>query len=369
MRLTELAVKKVTNPVKGQVTYWDEATPGFGLRCSARAKSFVVMFGKARRLKTLGRYPDLPLAQARRAAKQILLESAPTIPDHSENDYKSAVSLYLNDCNARLRPRTFEGYSHYLNGFDIKGPLTDVTMADIQREIRKLHGRPSSQNYAFTTAKVFFNWALRNELVRTNPLASLNRPNRPVSRERTLDDIELKQLLEYTLGQRDRFNDIVTLLAVTGQRRGEIATLEWPDIDGDRLILPGYKTKNKRLHTIPLGRLAQKILTSTGGGNRYVFSLPENDTPFSGWARAKRRLDRESQLSDFTLHDLRRTYSTIHAKIGTPIHVTERLLNHVSGTISGVAAVYNRYSYQEEMCQAVSIFEKYLENLLGVDRH
>jgi integrase len=68
------------------------------------------------------------------------------------------------------------------------------------------------------------------------------------------------------------------------------------------------------------------------------------------------RLLKDTGLAHFTLHDLRRTYATLHAKMGTPVHVSERLLNHVSGTISGVAAVYNRHSYQEEMQVAVTHF-------------
>jgi len=93
---------------------------------------------------------------------------------------------------------------------------------------------------------------------------------------------------------------------------------------------------------------------------------PNTDKPFSGWAWHKARFDEGlDDVAPFTLHDLRRTFATIHAKIGTPIHVTEKLLNHVSGSISGVAAVYNRHSYIEEMRFAVKAYDDYLANLLG----
>jgi integrase len=65
-------------------------------------------------------------------------------------------------------------------------------------------------------------------------------------------------------------------------------------------------------------------------------------------------------VDPFTLHDLRRKFATIHAKIGTPIHVTEKLLNHVSGTISGVAAVCNRHSYLDEMRDAIEQYDGYV---------
>ena len=66
----------------------------------------------------------------------------------------------------------------------------------------------------------------------------------------------------------------------------------------------------------------------------------------------------------YTLHDLRRTFSTVHAKLGTPLHVTEKLLNHVSGSISGVAAVYNRHSYLEEMRESVESLEGHTQSLV-----
>ena len=176
---------------------------------------------------------------------------------------------------------------------------------------------------------------------------------------------KLRTLLQQTLGTRDRFNDIVSLLAFTGQRRGEIADLMWSEIDGDRLVLPPARTKNRREHIVPLAPRATALLETIQGGSQYVFGTAESDSPFSGWSRAGRRLVQDTGLAHFTLHDLRRTFSTIHATIGTPIHVTERLLNHVSGTISGVAAVYNRHSYWEEMQSAMQRYDEYLGKTLG----
>lgn len=96
----------------------------------------------------------------------------------------------------------------------------------------------------------------------------------------------------------------------------------------------------------------------------FVFGDPDSDQPFSGWSRAHHRLLRETGLTHFTLHDLRRTFATVHAKLGTPIHVTERLLNHLSGTVSGVAAVYNRHSYEREMVLAQATFADFAVRLL-----
>jgi integrase len=88
-------------------------------------------------------------------------------------------------------------------------------------------------------------------------------------------------------------------------------------------------------------------------------------TTFNGWGHAKRDLDATLENTEhYTLHDIRRTFSSTLARKGAPIHVTERLLNHVSGTISGVAAIYNRHTYLDEMRLAQAQIEAHLENAL-----
>ena len=357
LRLTDLAVKKLQSPASGQVTYWDTTTPSFGVRCSSKAKSYVVMYGRKRRLKTLGRYPDLPLADARKLARQFMAYEIDKPAPSIAHDYIAVRDAYLADCRQRLRGSTLQGYVLYLTNIPFKGPIGEVSRGDVLRAIEKYTPSPSSQNYAFTTFKVFFNWAVRRQYLSSNPLEALKRPNRLIARERVLTDDELKTLLTYTRDNRGRFNDIVTLLVLTGQRRGEIAGLRWSEIDDAQLVLSPERTKNKREHIVPIGSMALELLHSIEGGSTYVFGTPLSDAPFNGWSRAQRNLLKETGLDHFTLHDLRRTFSTIHAKIGTPIHVTEKLLNHVSGTISGVAAVYNRHSYADEMKAAMGEYE------------
>ena len=115
---------------------------------------------------------------------------------------------------------------------------------------------------------------------------------------------------------------------------------------------------------MPICKRVQDLLEGIAGGPTYVFGTQEADRPFNGWGRAQRDIIKATSLSHFTLHDLRRTFATLHAKIGTPVHVTERLLNHVSGTISGVAAVYNRHSYAEEMRGATRRYDALIEKLI-----
>ncbi len=74
LRLTDLATKKLANPVDGQVTHCDELTPGFGLWFSKKSKQFVINYAEKRKLKTFGRYPTLSLSDARAQARRFFVE-------------------------------------------------------------------------------------------------------------------------------------------------------------------------------------------------------------------------------------------------------------------------------------------------------
>ena len=98
----------------------------------------------------------------------------------------------------------------------------------------------------------------------------------------------------------------------------------------------------------------------------------------TGFSRAKRRIDaavlaakreefgeKAEPPSDWILHDLRRTAATGMARLNFPPHVVDKLLNHVSGTIRGVAAVYNRFEYLDERRAALEAWGRYIENLVS----
>jgi integrase len=87
--------------------------------------------------------------------------------------------------------------------------------------------------------------------------------------------------------------------------------------------------------------------------------------PCSGWSKSKARLDQHVQIPPRVIHDLRRTFSTAMASLRVPLHVTERILAHRSGTVSGVAAIYNRYDFMEEAREALTTYEAHLAKILA----
>jgi len=114
--LTELTIRKLTHPPSGSTKHLDPSLPGFGVRCTVRSKAFFVMYGADRRLKTLGKWPDLSLKDARRAAKQLL---ANPIPSTTRAPYfHDTRDAFLRECQQRLRPSTVERYHYALKDIE-----------------------------------------------------------------------------------------------------------------------------------------------------------------------------------------------------------------------------------------------------------
>jgi integrase len=365
MRLTDMAVKKLSSPDAGQVTYWDKSTPGFGLRCSAKSKSFVVMFGEKRRLKTLGRYPAMSLSDARRQARLFLSEASFGKHQDTQISYHDAKDRFLKDCDNRLRPITVREYRRHLNFFAFKKDLRRIERSDVFAKLDELKATPTNQNYAFTALKVFFNWCVRNQFMTANPIVADKKPARLQSRERVLNEAELKALYGYVRSNRTLFHDMVALLILTGQRRTEIGHLRWDEIDEGNICLDASRTKNHRDHILPLSPTALHILQTRETNGPFVFPGKDPEKPFNGIRRVKTALDENVGIEHFTLHDLRRTLSSNMARLEVPLHVTEKILNHQSGSFGGVAGVYNRHNYHTEMAQALNQYDAYLGKLIS----
>ena len=360
---------------------WD-ALKGFGVRCSCGgAKSFIVLVGSGQR-RAIGRYPIISLAEARAEAKRILAEKTlgkekfPSIP------LEDAVALFLADAEQRNKPRTVRDYTRLLHRHLAKlsrRPLGDISTREVAHLLDSLRKTPSEASHALIAIKVFFNWCLRRGYVPTNPCARLI-PTKSPSRNRVLTDAELARVFHKAVQTGYPFGTILRLLILTGQRRSEIGLLRWDWIDEKNrtITFPASITKNNRSHSFPYGDMVADILAATTRLGDYLFRAVREHVKgnpvltVNGWSNSKAAFDRivqgkaaKSPVSHWTLHDLRRTFATNLAGLAVPPHITERLLNHATGTISGVAAIYNRHAYADEMRQAITLWEKHLSTILA----
>ncbi len=84
--------------------------------------------------------------------------------------------------------------------------------------------------------------------------------------------------------------------------------------------------------------------------------------------RAMARLVAEMKISKVSPHDLRRTVGTEMARLGIPSHVRSLVLNHSPRSRGVTDAVYNRYAYDKEKLEALTVWEAELAKLIVPDR-
>ena len=367
--LTEIAIQAAE---PGSIV-WDGSLKHFGLRVApGGTKSFIVLLGSGRR-KAIGRYPTIKLADARAKAKRILAERTLGRYQTSSIRWQTGVEKFLD---ARLagdaKDSTVDQYRRTLKRYFAFGTttLSDITKRDIAAKLEKLNPVPSQKAHALVVIKMFFRWALHEGHVETDPAVSFKRPKQK-KRRRVLSDPELKAVWDACSDAARElprsFRMVVKFLMLAGQRRGETSALRASWIAGDKITFPAEITKNARVHSFPLGPLAIDLLaTVTPNGQGLLF--PARGRPeraFNGWSVCKATLDRLSGVTHWTLHDLRRTYRTIHARIGTPPHIAERLINHVNGVASEVEQIYDLHHYVPEMSKAARAYEDALIGILS----
>ena len=257
--LTDATIRAATPPAKGQKTLWD-GLKGFGIRLSqGGSKTFIVMIGSGKRF-TIGRYPAVSLAEARTEAKRILAEKQLGKLRPARVSFDQALKEYLADCEGRLRPRSLKNYRDYLTAYFrySRRSLCDITTREIILSLKSLS--PSQREHAMRIGRTFFTWCVRHSLLDQSPMQ--NMPPVPLGKPRTrvLSEDELRAVWRTACARTTPFHAIVALLLLTGQRRGEIAALQWDWIRDDRIEFPASVAKNHRAWTVPLGPEAQNLL-------------------------------------------------------------------------------------------------------------
>jgi integrase len=201
-----------------------------------------------------------------------------------------------------------------------------------------------------------------------SPAEGIPLPTKEVARDRVLNDDELARVIIAARQIGGPYGGIVELLALTGQRREEAARCVWDEIDLDNRLwtLPNLRTKNAKPHIVHLSDLAIAVLGRAKKLGKFVFSAAGTH-PFQDFSNAKRELDAISGVTGWRLHDLRRTCVSGMAGLGVAPHVADKILNHQSGTISGVAAVYQRHQFMAERREAIEKWGAHIAHILSRD--
>ena len=281
---------------------------------------------------------------------------------------------YLQVQSKHQRPRTLVANTHYLKNClkPLHGlPLASVTRAMVAAELRRIGNErgPASADCARSKLSALFAWAVGEGLRDDNPVIGTNKAQPDgVTRDRVLTDAEMVAVWN-AADPATHFGKIVRLLFLTGCRRNEIGKLRASEValEDSLIALPGERTKNALPHDVPLSGPAIAIAESLDlDGSDYVFG--RGKAGFNNWDRAKDQLDAAAGVSNWRLHDIRRTVATGMNEIGVQPHIVEAVLNHVSGHKRGVAGIYNRAAYAKEKRAAVDTWASHLQTLLfGAD--
>lgn len=386
MRFTQAAVHGFKPPVgKTDHIEFDDAMPGFGLRVQAGgSKVYIIQYKigtKSRRL-SLGNAAKVTLESARDDARQKFAMVARKVDPANERAKRNSNAVlafgsvaddFLAIEKAKRKPSSFEARKRYLKHH--WKPLHGLALADIERAnvARQLHviakeNGPVSADSARGALSRFFNWAIGEGLCESSPVDGTNKAaGDRLPRDRVLTDKELAAI--WSGLEDDDFGCIVRLLALTGQRRSEIGSLRWSEIDlNAKLIsLPKDRTKNELAHDIPLSAAALQILQAIPQPDGRIFVFGRTDSAgFLGWGNAKDTLDAKvGAMERWTLHDLRRTAATRMGDLGVQPHVVEAVLNHISGSKRGVAGIYNRAVYANEKRAALDTLAQHIMKVTG----
>jgi integrase len=380
--LTNVQIRTLKPPVIGQIEVWDGKIPGFGLRVSkGGAKSFILLYrhkDRPRRL-TLGRYPILSLADARTQAqvalREVYLGNDPSLKGGDKNGdggngFDTAVDEFIEKY-ARLHTSGSRETSRVLKKEFAahwgSRPVSSITKQDVTAIIDGIVGRgaPIMAHRAFGTIRRFFNWQLERGLIEKSPCFGLKAPVKRIPRHRTLSDRELTLVCEEVLPMGYPYAPIIWLLALTAQRRGEVAGMRWDDLDFEKALwsIPPELNKSRRPHVVPLTPMVLEILKTLPMLHPVlVFPAHGVDNVVANFSRWKVEHDRLCGVSGWRVHDLRRTAATGLAKLQVPPHVIERILNH---TMGGVAGIYNRFGYLPEMSDALQRWASHVHSFLG----
>lgn len=382
-------IAKAAAPERGARFLFDEhrdAPTGFGLRITAAGtKAFVLRYtapGAVRTL-TIGRWPAWSLARARERANTLRREidaGADPLAEKraarastfgallDEYDREKLAQLKSGREVRRALDRVLTEKSWGATGWRERGAAT-ITPQEIKTLLRKIASdAPIMANRTLAYLRAFFNWTAGEGVLASSPTAGIKPRSEETSRDRVLTGAEIALFWQATEQLGYPFGPLYRVLLLTGARLREVAELTASEITGDTWTLPRTRSKNGRENAVPLSAPVRELLAGLPAAD-YLFTRT-GKTPASGFSKAQARLLRimgeiaGEPVEPFVIHDLRRTAATGLAALGVPIHVTEAILNHKSGTVSGVAAIYNRHDYAAEKRQALDEWGRHVLGLI-----
>lgn len=371
--LTARFVESVKPPKAGRAEYPDAALPGFALRVTADGKkSFSYRYrspvDRKQRRRTWG-YPAFKLSEARdgaEAAVRAIGRKEDPAPRRRDDHTLALPGTVGALCDAYIeqylkkRVRRWKAAEGEINNH-IRPHLGSVLLDKIERaHVRQMVTAiepeyPVAANRALARLRAVFNWGLENDLCSTDPTRGIKKPTRERPVSRTLSDDELAAVWKACDSLRYPARELMRMLILTGQRRDDVRCMTWDELDlrMRNWVIPASRYKGDRPHLVPLTDAMVALLKDLPFKDRggYVFSLSAGEVAYGNLVKPKRKLDKASGVTGWTLHDIRRTVRTGLSRLGTRPDIAERVIGHSVGGRLG--ETYDLYSYRDEKLAAL----------------
>ena len=412
-RFTDAQLKGL-KPQKQRVILYEDGGRGFGLRIEPSGrKSFFLEYrfgeGKERRNRvlTIDQYPRVTLTKARSIAGQSLEQIEQGIDPASNKQTKKIANrnaLTVNDlveeyldkwAKVQKKEKSWKEDERLLRKDIIpamgRKKAKDIRRRDIVLLLDEIvdRGAAITANRVLAVTRKMFNFAVGRDIIDASPCVQIPAPAKENGRERNLSEDEIKIFWEKLdvakMSQEIRF--ALKFLLITAQRKSEVITAEWDEIDFKTKwwTIPAKKAKNKRTHRVPLTPMAINILkdlkkitgnyqfvfASTFGATKRSPNKKVGSSPILGSSvdhalrdnltdDPKTRRTNIFKLNHFTPHDLRRTAASMMTKSGVQRLTVKKILNH---TDQEITAIYDRYEYDKEKQKAMKVWDHKLQSI------
>ncbi|MCD6526984.1 MAG: tyrosine-type recombinase/integrase [Desulfuromonas sp.] len=358
---------------------------GFAIRVFPNGKkTFCYIYdiqGRRRRM-TLGPYPGIKLAEARRRhadARALRLQGV---------DPAAKVATITSMTVAELSEYYLEKYakpnkkSWHNDAYVIKREIIptigdreiqDVTRRDIVLMLEKIVDRGAQRwsTITLTITRRMFGFAVDRGLLDHSPVDGVKAMAADVKKDRWLDDDEIRALWHWLpqSGMSDPVQRAIKAILASGCRCSEVLRMDWSEVNGDWWTIPAARMKNGREHRVHMTPLLRELCGPPGKhglgfGSATTGKAMLHTSASQALRRAIKKYNKQDDIEPlefFSPRDLRRTCATHLAKMGVNEHIIGKVLSHTDQSVTGI---YNRHAYDAEKQQALSQWAERLREIV-----
>jgi integrase len=370
-------VNKFAVPETGQVDHFEKLERGLTLVLrigNGGTKAWRVHYyvnGKPR-AKTLGRFPAMTVAAARKAAYAFDPTKANAAAEAGSFKAvaESWILHYVDHKKLRTKAQIERVLKVYIYPEFEKKQFFEIRRGDVNTLLDKVvrkHGA-SQADQVLAVVRGLMGWfQTRDENYVSPVVKGMKRDQRKASeraRNRILNDEEIRAVWKAS-GEMGTYGALVKLLLLTAQREAKVQNMKWQDVSDGIWTIQTDEREKGNAGQFKLPQMAVDIIEAQPriAGNDHVLASTLTSDPTNGLSKFKKALNKKlADMPNWTLHDLRRTARSLMARAGVADNIAERTLGH---TIRGVEGVYNRHDYFEEKSDALKRLATMVETILN----